>query len=206
MWVAYLLDHGYIFHFNIATATSMLTTLHNIQLLGRLGFQNQRLLRTLLLLSNGAPAIRAGWLEVCWKFGYKGPYSETLLALERCHWLLGVWGTPLGECRQGLLSFAAAGHKSRFVCSTHYKMGLRCILAWQEVRYRPTIVGPVGQGCKMYRLHLWSGVSLPQRVFWIWHKTIWWWGSSNAGALENADYPFVAIAPRFILARSGINW
>ena len=27
------------------------------------------------------------------------------------------------------------------------------------------------------------------------HETIWWWGFSNAGALGNAEYPFIAIAP-----------
>ena len=42
-----------------------------------------------------------------------------------------------------------------------------------------------------------------QRVSWIWHLTIWWCGSSNAGALGNAVYPFIAIAPRFTLARRG---
>ena len=31
---------------------------------------------------------------------------------------------------------------------------------------------------------------------------IWWLGSSNAGALGNAEYPFIAIAPRSILAQS----
>ena len=35
---------------------------------------------------------------------------------------------------------------------------------------------------------------------------IWWWGSSDAGALGNADYPFIAIAPRSTLARSGSTW
>ena len=35
---------------------------------------------------------------------------------------------------------------------------------------------------------------------------IWWWGSSNARALRNAEYPFIAIAPRYTLARSGSTW
>ena len=35
---------------------------------------------------------------------------------------------------------------------------------------------------------------------------IWWWGSSNAGALWNAEYPFIAIAPRSTLARSDSTW
>ena len=29
------------------------------------------------------------------------------------------------------------------------------------------------------------------------------WGTINAGAMRNAEYPFIAIAPRSTLARSG---
>ena len=36
---------------------------------------------------------------------------------------------------------------------------------------------------------------------WIWHETIWWSGSSDAGVLVNAEHPFIAIAPRSTLAR-----
>ena len=46
----------------------------------------------------------------------------------------------------------------------------------------------------------------PQRVPCLWHETIWWWGSSNVGALGNAEYPFIAIAPRSTLARSDSTW
>ena len=45
-----------------------------------------------------------------------------------------------------------------------------------------------------------------QWVSWIWHKTIWWWGSSYAGALGNVEHPFIAIASRSTLARSGCTW
>ena len=58
---------------------------------------------------------------------------------------------------------------------------------------------PVDWGCRIHWLFLCREVSPPplsQWVLWIWHKTVWWWGSSNAGALENAEYPFIAIAPR----------
>ena len=55
---------------------------------------------------------------------------------------------------------------------------------------------PVGWGCRIHRLHLCKEVRpYPQHVSWIWHLTIWWWDSSNAGALGNAEYPFIAIAP-----------
>ena len=36
----------------------------------------------------------------------------------------------------------------------------------------------------------------------IWHKTIWWWGSSNAGPLGNTKYPFITIASWSTLPRS----
>ena len=46
----------------------------------------------------------------------------------------------------------------------------------------------------------------PQRVSWIWHKTIWWWGSRNAGALGIAEYLLIAIVPWIFLARSDSTW
>ena len=55
---------------------------------------------------------------------------------------------------------------------------------------------PVGWGCRIYRLHLCRGVrSPPQRVSWIWHLPIWWWVSSNAGVLGNAEYPLLPSLP-----------
>ena len=39
----------------------------------------------------------------------------------------------------------------------------------------------------------------PQRVSWIWHEIIWWWGSCNDGALGHAEHPFIDVAPRFTL-------
>ena len=72
---------------------------------------------------------------------------------------------------------------------------------------QPLSVSQVGWGCRTHRLLLCRGVRTPpQQVSWIWHETIWWWRSSNAGALGNAEYPFVAIAPRSTLARRGSTW
>ena len=62
---------------------------------------------------------------------------------------------------------------------------------------------PVSWGCRIHRFHLCRGVRLPQQVSRIWHKTIWWWGCRNAGALGNAEYTFSAIAARSALAWSG---
>ena len=39
------------------------------------------------------------------------------------------------------------------------------------------------------------GKTPPQWVSSIWHSIIWWWGSSNAGALGNAEHPFISITP-----------
>ena len=58
-----------------------------------------------------------------------------------------------------------------------------------------TLFSPVDWVCKT-----------PQRVSRIYHLTIWWWGSSNAGDLRNADCPFIAIAPMSTLVRSGSIW
>ena len=62
--------------------------------------------------------------------------------------------------------------------------------------------GPVSWECRIHRLHLCRGVRPPQRVSWIFHLTIRWRDSDNARALGNAEYPFIAIAPRFTLAWS----
>ena len=45
--------------------------------------------------------------------------------------------------------------------------------------------------------------TLPQRVFCICLKTIWWWGSSKASALGNAEYFFTVIVPRSTLTWRG---
>ena len=45
-----------------------------------------------------------------------------------------------------------------------------------------------------------------QQVSWIWYQTIWWWGSSNAGALRIVEYSFIAIVPRSTLAWNGSTW
>ena len=81
-----------------------------------------------------------------------------------------------------------------------------CILSYFFMYTFPILNCPVGWGCRIHRLLLCRGVRPPPRVSWIWHYTIWWWGSSNAGALGNAEYPFIAIAPRSTLARSGSTW
>ena len=51
-------------------------------------------------------------------------------------------------------------------------------------------------GLQNTRLCLCRGLRLHQWVSQIWHKTIWWWGSRNAGLLRNVEYPFIAIALR----------
>ena len=64
---------------------------------------------------------------------------------------------------------------------------------------------PISWSSRIYWLHLCRGVKAPhyQRVSYIWLFKIWWWSSRNAGALGNAEYLFIAIAPRSTLAQSG---
>ena len=49
-------------------------------------------------------------------------------------------------------------------------------------------------------------IRLLQGVSGIWHKIIWWWGSSNAGGLGNAKYTLIAITSRSTLIRSCSTW
>ena len=65
------------------------------------------------------------------------------------------------------------------------------------------IAGPVGWGCRLHQLRLGWVVRPCQCVSWIWHLTIWWWGSSDDWALGKAGYLFIAIVSRSTLARSG---
>ena len=55
-------------------------------------------------------------------------------------------------------------------------------------------------------VHYTDCISAEGWVSWIWHETIWWRGSSNAGALGNAEYSFIAIALRSILVWSWSIW
>ena len=41
-----------------------------------------------------------------------------------------------------------------------------------------------------------AGKDSPPRVFWLWHKTIRWWGFNNEVAWGNVEYSFIAIASR----------
>ena len=53
----------------------------------------------------------------------------------------------------------------------------------------------VGWSCRMYYPHLCRWVRRMSRRW----QNIWWWGSSNTGALANARYSFIAIASRSTL-------
>ena len=50
---------------------------------------------------------------------------------------------------------------------------IKVLLAWWPCRLE----------CRIQWLHICRGVRPHQHVSRIWHKKIWWWGSSNAGAL-----------------------
>ena len=67
------------------------------------------------------------------------------------------------------------------------------LLFWEHTR-------PVGWDCKIHRFYLCRGVRYSQRVSCLWHLTIWWWSFSDAGALGNAEYSFITIAPKFTLS------
>ena len=104
------------------------------------------------------------------------------------------------------LHFPAKKAEKLFLFSQHdLVLGMVWILKHQVriklIETLPSRLG--GGGGRIHRLLLCIGVRLFQWVSKIWHKTIWWWGSSNTGDLGNAEYPFTAIAPRSTLYRSG---
>ena len=70
----------------------------------------------------------------------------------------------------------------------------------------PNFTNPVGWGCRKHRLHLCSGVSLPQRVSWLFHETIWYWGFSNATAFGKVVETFITITLRSILPQRNRAW
>ena len=83
-----------------------------------------------------------------------------------------------------------------FSFSTFYKC-LDCNIFRFLVTGFQCCSGPVGWGCKIYMIaSLQRGKTPPRSVM------VWWWGSNNAGALGNAEYPFIAIVPR----SNGSNW
>ena len=60
---------------------------------------------------------------------------------------------------------------------------------------------PVGRSCRIHQLLLCRELRLPQWVSWLWHtKKVWSWGSRNAGALGNAEYPIISICSWSTLA------
>ena len=79
-----------------------------------------------------------------------------------------------------------------------------CLKSFTFINYN-WLSGSVGWGCGIHRLQICRVVKLP-RLSWIWHETIYWWRSSDAGALGNAEYPFVTIALGSTLTWSGSTW
>ena len=75
---------------------------------------------------------------------------------------------------------------------------------WWQAFYLPAN-DLVSYGCCIHWLRLCSGVRLPQIFFYLWHKT-----DGKAPVMTenfgNAEYPFIAIAPRSTQAPSGSPW
>ena len=88
-----------------------------------------------------------------------------------------------------------------FYCHMHVFFLFKCVSLFTFSSGIYTETCPVGWGCRMHWLLL-KCKSPPQWVPKIWHKTIWSWCPSNAGALGNAEYLFIAVAPWYTLSRS----
>ena len=77
-----------------------------------------------------------------------------------------------------------------------------CLLKSKHANSQSHVFCWLIQSCKentayKYVLYMWflneleimQRVKTPQRMSWIWRKKIWWWGSSNAGALRECRVP-----------------
>ena len=109
----------------------------------------------------------------------------------------------VGSDNHEVKAFHSAGAGPRWPCITLHSL-LRIVQ--KVLSYTQILDCLIGWGCRIHWLHLCWGVRPSQRVSWIWHETIWWWGSSNAGALGNVEYPVIVIAPRSTLAWHGSTW
>ena len=65
---------------------------------------------------------------------------------------------------------------------------------------------PVGWGCRIHRLHLCRGVRPPLTSVLDMTLNNLMVRFQQCWALGNAEYPFIAIAPRSTLAQSGSTW
>ena len=72
--------------------------------------------------------------------------------------------------------------------------------------YSKAMNGPLISGCRIHRLHLCREVRFLWWMSILWHYTIWWWGSGNAGDLGSAEYHFIVITSLSNLARSDSTW
>ena len=79
---------------------------------------------------------------------------------------------------------------------------------FQWKKTSPVITCPVGWRWRIHRQIFCRGVRpLLQRVAYIWHKTIWRWGSSIAGTFGNAEYPYIIHTLQVKWARhAGHSW
>ena len=119
------------------------------------------------------------WLNFSWMFWSKSTFSRLYLCQD---------------------SFA---HKTKKINFIKEKL---LIVICSECKLESKLNCSIGWNCRIYQLHLYGRVRPSNRVSYIWHLTIWRWCSSNAGALGNAEYPFIAIASRSTMTRSGSTW
>ena len=76
---------------------------------------------------------------------------------------------------------------------------LNCVLMLNWIIWNKTVLALTL--CIIHQLHLSRGVRPPPLNEYLVYDTkdIWWWVSSDAGALGDAEHPFIAIVPRSTL-------
>ena len=126
------------------------------------------------------------------------PYLFTLHEyVDQWRWLLVV----SNQCKVMLSPLVEGDPKAPFSIATSPKCrGRHNSFPW----IAPLYPKYVAQSSWIHQLYLCRGGKNPHnKCLWYDTKQIWWWGSSNAGALGNVEYPFIVIAPRHTMARCG---
>ena len=115
--------------------------------------------------------------------------------LARLSLLLGTWGALKGECRQDLVFSDQQRTRLDFCLASHHRMTLHHIGGEKSVKYPYHLsVCSVGLSCRIHRLRLYN--ECPRYDI----------KQSDGEVPGMLEHPFIAIAPRSTLARSGSTY
>ena len=128
------------------------------------------------------------------------PISMISGSNEQHQFLSGIWDSRKAGSLWGMMRGVGGVRKSIHQVWLTKGLGLRLLCWGMETYLQILVYCEVGWDSRIHRLHLWKGVKPCSECPGFETKQPWW-GSSNAGAWGNVEYPFTSIAPKFFLAR-----